>query len=190
MKGDIRCNITFFLFHNFHLSVVFEGLPIIVIMCFNTCVVGPSCRYLFLNVVTTPYMLCSCTIKALKVCKGQFFCGPDDADTPCVDKSKICDGHNDCPNSMDERHCGKSKICDGRNDCSNGVEKMPCSTSSIFCGNNDCCLRTDEMHYCKSKICGGNYDCSNRIHEMHCDNCNSGGRNSDCFNSIDVMHCG
>jgi len=60
--------------------------------------------------------------KALGVCKGQFFCGPDDANNPCVAKSKICDGNNDCSNGMDEINCGKSKIFDGNNDCSNRID--------------------------------------------------------------------
>ena len=65
--------------------------------------------------------MCTCTLTALKGCKGQFFCGSDDADRPCVDKSKICDGINDCPNRRDEMHCGKSKKYGGNNDCSNRV---------------------------------------------------------------------
>ncbi|KAM9761384.1 low-density lipoprotein receptor-like isoform 1-T1 [Menidia menidia] len=96
------------------------------------------------------------------------------SDGSCLSRLKMCDGHLDCEDGSDERHCSRvwckdgefachsgrcmstELLCNGVDDCGNGRDEGSCHhcTAGFFsCGPSDDCLPGE-------KLCDGRADCA------------------------------
>ncbi|XP_026217836.1 transmembrane protease serine 7 [Anabas testudineus] len=98
----------------------------------------------------------------------------------CVEKSRRCDGLDDCQDESDEVFCSRPMmncdsnsplhpmfVCNGETDCTNGkdetncTQETTCSAIRYQCGSGSCILK-------KNAKCDGVYDCKDRSDEANC----------------------
>ncbi|KAM3860677.1 transmembrane protease serine 7 [Diretmus argenteus] len=108
--------------------------------------------------------------------EGHFLCSTG----LCMEKSRRCDGFDDCQDESDEvfcsrptKNCGGSSplhpfyVCNGEKDCTNGrdevncTQETTCSAVKYHCGSGSCILK-------KNAKCDGVPDCLDHSDEEDC----------------------